>query len=504
LSTGARDPLISVCVPTHHGRRDTLAVLLGGLIEQARDLGDLVEICVSDNASSDGTAELVGELSRKSACRLAYHRQPDNIGLARNLTAVVELARGRYCWLLGSDDRLAPGALARACELLAELPGATGYVVGAIHVDAANPTLRSRALPRAFHPPHDQSRLIEGVDRIYDECGNGWCALSWSIVDREAWLRASQRHARSMLAHPFVPHIVVLAAVAAERPSWGWLAEPLVHQRNATTFLFEKGEMSVADRWTEIIGGAAAVWASVLGGRGRARWRSRMRRLQEVWGSAADVRATKLYDRPRLRSQARLAVACLRAFWPVRDYWLSVLSASVMPVWMTRARYGVDESTRPRRGDVEAERVSISADLPGSVLTGGVEQVTAEVHNDGRRAILPDGARAVTLGQRWFTADGRQLGREELGLNELAFLPQTLPRSVRAGRGTRAALALYAPLTPGVYRIEVAAHQHGRGWLDEAGTSQALARDIKVVAARCATSAARAIPAMPSRGAARL
>jgi abequosyltransferase len=504
LSTSARDPLISVCVPTHHGRRDTLAVLLEILIDQSREIGDLVEICVSDNASGDGTAELVGELSQRSTCRLAYHRQPTNVGLARNLTAVVELARGRYCWLLGSDDLLAPGALSRACQLLEEFPEATGYVVGAIHVDAVDPTLRSRALPRAFHPPHDQSRLIEGVDAIYDECGNGWCALSWSIVDREAWLRASQRHTELMLAHPFLPHIVVLGAMAAERPIWGWLAEPLVHQRNATTFLFETGAMSAADRWTEIIGGAAAVWGAVLSARGGARWRGRMRRLQGVWGSAADVRATKLYDRPRLSSQARLATACLRAFWPVRDYWLSVLLASIMPVWMTRARYGVENRASARRRKLETARVSLSASLPGRLAAGGVEEAKVEVRNDARRAILPDGARAVTLGQRWFTPDGRRLTREELGLNEVAFLPQALPRAVRAGRGTGTALVLYAPLAPGVYRIEIAAHQHGHGWLDEAGTSQALARDIEVVAARSPTRAADAIAAMPSRGADRL
>jgi hypothetical protein len=194
------------------------------------------------------------------------------------------------------------------------------------------------------------------------------------------------------------------------------------------------------------------------------------------------VRATKLYERPRVRSQARLALACLRAFWPVRDYWLAVLPASVMPVWMTRARYGVEKRTWPRRRQVEAARLSIAVSLPERLLAGGVEEVNVQVRNEGRRAILPDGPRSVTLAQRWCTADDRQLGREQLGLNELAFLPQALPRAVRARRRIGVALALYAPPEPGVYRIEVVAHQHGRGRLDETGASQTAVGEIEVVA----------------------
>jgi glycosyltransferase involved in cell wall biosynthesis len=481
LSTRAGDPLISICVPTHHGRRDTLGALLQGISEQAQDLGELVEICVSDNASRDGTAELLAELPPKCACRVSYHRQPTDIGLARNLTAVVGLARGRYCWILGSDDLLSAGALKRACEILQELPGATGYAVGAVHVDAEDPSLRSRALPRAFHPPGERTRLIEGVDGIYEQCGNSWCALSWSLVDRLAWLSAARANAELMLAHPFLPHVVPLAAMAAERPTWGWLAEPLVRQRNATTFLFEHGEVSLAERWTEIIGGAAAVWGAVIGRRGGRRWRRRMRRLQEVWGSAADARATKLYERPSLRSQARLARTCLAAYWPVRGYWSELLPATLMPVWMTRARYGLDARGWPGRRDFEAARLRISGELPRRIPAGSVVEVKLEVRNEGARAILPDGARSVAIAQRWSTAEGRPLGREELALNELAFLPQPLARSLRARRASAVQLALYAPVRPGVYRVEVLAHQHGVGWLDQPGASQMLAADLEVL-----------------------
>jgi glycosyltransferase involved in cell wall biosynthesis len=474
------EPLISICVPTHDGRRDVLCELVEGLIGQVGDVPSRVEICVSDNASCDGTAECIGELSRDCACRLVYRRHPENLGMARNLLAAVALARGTYCWLLGSDDLLAEGALRRACALIDALPEATGYVVGAVHVDAGDPTIRSRALPRAFHPPGDRTRAIEGLDRIYDECGNAWCALSWSVVKRESWLRASQRHEQLLLAHPVFPQVVILAAMAAESPRWGWLAEPLVRQRNATTFLFEQLDAPLADRWTQIIGGVSGAWGAVLGGRTTSRWRGRMRRLHEVWGSAADVRATKLYDSPMLRSQLRLAAACLGAFWPSSNYWREVLSASVMPVWMTRARYGVKGRRWPRRREAERAQLTLRGSLPCRIVAGGVEGVTVEVRNEGRRSILPDGPGVVTIGQRWRTA-GQVLGRHELGLNELAALPQSLPHIVRRRNAIRAEVVLYAPVRAGSYRAEVLLHQHGYGWLSHSNGSELIAGDVEVV-----------------------
>jgi glycosyltransferase involved in cell wall biosynthesis len=480
VSAAGREPLISICVPTHQGRREVLSELLEGIIEQAREMPGQVEICVSDNASSDGTAELLDDISRRSLCPVVYHRQAEDTGLAPNLLASVEIAHGRYCWLLGSDDLLAPGALRRARALIERLPDATGYVVGATHVDAENPRLRSRALPREFHPPGGQPRMIEGIDRVYDECGNAWCALSWTIVDRRAWLQVARGHTELVLAHPVFPQVVLLATVAAERPQWGWLAESLVRQRNATTFLFEQGDVLLADRWCRIIDGVAAAWGAVLGPRVGNRWRRRMQRVQRVWGSTADMRATKLYESPPLRSQARLALACLKAFWPVAGYWRDVLRATLTPSWLTRARYGARGRSRGSR-ESDSPQLGLSTCLPARVTAGSVGWVEVEVRNEGRRTILPDGPRAVTIAQRWSTAEGEPLDREKLELNELAAMPQSLPRAIRGRRALSVDVSLYAPTEPGRYRLEVVAHQHGRGWLEGSPGSRMLSSDVEVV-----------------------
>jgi glycosyltransferase involved in cell wall biosynthesis len=473
-------PLISVCIPTHHGRVGTLTNLVENLIEQARSLPDLVEVCVSDNASDDGTDEIMADLSRSATCPIRYRRASQDLGLVANLLSAVELAHGRYCWLMGSDDMLEEGALGRALELMDGLPGLSGYVVGAVYVDSDDPRKRSRQLPRAFHPPGALTRRIDGIDAIYQLCGNSWTALSWNIVARGAWTAMAERHRDLVLAHPVYPQIVVLAMVARARPQWGWLAEPLVRQRNAPTFLFEREDVSLADRWSELIEGISAVWASILGGRGNRRWRLRMRRLAQVWGSAEDVRATKLYDRPSTVSQIRLARVLFRAFWPVRRYWDDALVATLMPVWLTRARHGPAGGRLVRRLKLRPGQLVLSGQLPHRLSAASVASIDVVTRNGGSRTVPSTGPNAVMIGQRWRSADGAPLDSATLCINELAAMPQPVARAIRKGGSVVTEIPLYAPIQPGSYRLEIVANQPGR-WLDESGVADALAGTVDVM-----------------------
>jgi glycosyltransferase involved in cell wall biosynthesis len=472
-------PLLSVCVPTHHGRAGTVSVLIEDLIEQARSLPNMVEVCVSDNASGDGTAEMVADLAARATCPVRYRRQPQDLGLVANLLSAVELACGEYCWLMGSDDMLEEGALGRALELIRALPGLTGYVVGAVYVDSEDPSKRSRQLPRAFHPPGVETRRIDGVDAIYEQCGNSWILLSWNIVARDEWNAATERHRDLVLAHPVYPQIVVLAMMARARPQWGWLAEPLVRQRNALTFLFEPDDVPLADRWSQLIEGISAVWADIFGGRCNKGWRRRMRIVARVWGSAEDVRGTKLYDDPPVVSQIRLARALFGAFWPVRDYWRGVMAATLSPAWLTRARHAPAGGWLARRATLIAGQLILSGQLPSRLSAGSVASTIVVLRNAGPRTVPVTGPDAVTIAQRWRNSDGVPLEWRMLRTNELAGMPRPIARAIRRGRFVSTEIPLYAPMEPGSYGLEIVANQPGR-WLDEAGVAAALTTTVDV------------------------
>jgi glycosyltransferase involved in cell wall biosynthesis len=108
------DVLVSICLPVRNGAARLEPVVRSIL---AQDHGNL-ELVISDNASTDGTEELCRDLARADA-RIAYHRQPENIGLLNNFIAAMRLARGTYFRWVGDDDWLAPNCVSRCLEVFA-------------------------------------------------------------------------------------------------------------------------------------------------------------------------------------------------------------------------------------------------------------------------------------------------------------------------------------------------------------------------------------------------
>lgn len=125
-----RPPLISVAIPTRQ-RREYLEATLASVLEQAEEVGG--EVVVSDNASRDGTRELLDSF-RDRPGRLHIHTQPENVGLDRNMRDVATLCRGEYVWMLGDDDAATPGSLRRIADMLRRAPDL--LVLQGWHADA--------------------------------------------------------------------------------------------------------------------------------------------------------------------------------------------------------------------------------------------------------------------------------------------------------------------------------------------------------------------------------
>ena len=58
-------PFFSICIPTYE-RVESLEIFLNSLIEEAKQYQHLVEICVSDNGSKDGTYELLKKYAKNT------------------------------------------------------------------------------------------------------------------------------------------------------------------------------------------------------------------------------------------------------------------------------------------------------------------------------------------------------------------------------------------------------------------------------------------------------
>jgi glycosyltransferase involved in cell wall biosynthesis len=92
-------PRVSVGLPVYNGEK-YLAESLDALLGQSYE--DL-ELIISDNASTDGTADICHRYQKQDA-RIRYFRQPRNIGCAPNHNFVIEQARGELFKTASHDD----------------------------------------------------------------------------------------------------------------------------------------------------------------------------------------------------------------------------------------------------------------------------------------------------------------------------------------------------------------------------------------------------------------
>lgn len=92
-------PLVSIGMPVYNGEKYIRQALDSLLAQDFKDF----ELIISDNASTDCTAEICQEYLVRDQ-RIKYHRNNINLGLWENFNKVLTLARGLYFMWAACDD----------------------------------------------------------------------------------------------------------------------------------------------------------------------------------------------------------------------------------------------------------------------------------------------------------------------------------------------------------------------------------------------------------------
>jgi glycosyltransferase involved in cell wall biosynthesis len=108
---------LTVGLPVYNGA-DYLAASLDALLGQTYQDFELV---ISDNASSDSTADICHQYASEDP-RIRYFRQTHNIGCAPNHNFVIKQAKGELFKTASHDDLYAPELLERCVRALDEHP----------------------------------------------------------------------------------------------------------------------------------------------------------------------------------------------------------------------------------------------------------------------------------------------------------------------------------------------------------------------------------------------
>lgn len=115
--SATRRPKVSVGLTVYNGER-FLAETLDSLVAQTFE--DF-ELLVCDNASTDRTAEIVGDYAAKDP-RIRYVRHQRNVGASGNERRAFALASAPYFRWSAADDLYAPESIARCVEVLDREP----------------------------------------------------------------------------------------------------------------------------------------------------------------------------------------------------------------------------------------------------------------------------------------------------------------------------------------------------------------------------------------------
>lgn len=107
---------LTIAIPTYN-RKDMLERCLNSIIPQ---MDKDIEIFISDNASSDGTEEMVREKFNYPFIR--YRKNEENIGSDRNFIQCFNNGQGEYIHMLSDDDIILPGTIEAILEYIALRP----------------------------------------------------------------------------------------------------------------------------------------------------------------------------------------------------------------------------------------------------------------------------------------------------------------------------------------------------------------------------------------------
>jgi glycosyltransferase involved in cell wall biosynthesis len=183
-------------------------------------LEDSVEIVIVDGGSTDGTEQVVSSYQRAFPS-ISYVRketseqQPSNEGFSRDCNHAVELANGKYCWLMTDDDLLLPGAIRK---VLSETE--KDYPVIVASVEVRNDDLTKVLIPRRPNLLHDQIYKPSEWNNFAVKVGGCLTFVGAVIIKRQFWLnRDREKYFRSAFIHvgvifdePIMEDVLVIAA----------------------------------------------------------------------------------------------------------------------------------------------------------------------------------------------------------------------------------------------------------------------------------------------------
>ena len=121
----AESPFFSICIPQFNRTSFLIEACKSLAAQTFKDF----EVCISDDCSTDGREKEIVDFLDRANIDFFYRKNQKNVRYDANLRSSIELARGRYCFLLGNDDGLASPNVLENVHAAIEYSGPVGVVL---------------------------------------------------------------------------------------------------------------------------------------------------------------------------------------------------------------------------------------------------------------------------------------------------------------------------------------------------------------------------------------
>lgn len=172
--------ILTIGIPTFNGSKYIRESIESVITQVADKYSNLVEILVSDNASTDDTGSIINEYIRKNKITITYVCNTVNIGYDGNVDNLFKQARGEFVWLLGDDDFLADGAITKFFEVITKHKDLSVILLSVQFLDIV--TGKTNQMVK-----FDKDYLCLDGDDFFQKCEWGPAALSSLIIRKVEW-----------------------------------------------------------------------------------------------------------------------------------------------------------------------------------------------------------------------------------------------------------------------------------------------------------------------------
>ena len=113
---------LSICVPTYNGEKYIIDLLNSIYSQNVKD----IEVIITDDSPDENTKKVVSKYKKLNpTLNIKFIKNNITLGFDKNVLEVVSRASGKFCWLLGQDDKLLPGSLKKVLGTIKKHPDAT-------------------------------------------------------------------------------------------------------------------------------------------------------------------------------------------------------------------------------------------------------------------------------------------------------------------------------------------------------------------------------------------